>query len=500
MINISMETVFYALLGIPIASSIVIWALARGQNRVFLYLLHTVATIATATAGLVAISFVIGGERYTAFNDMLLFDSISGVFVTVISVVGLFINLYSIRYFSWEMDKGVTSFRDARTFFSLSHLFAFTMLLSVTANNIALLWVAIEATTLSSVFLVALYRNKKATEGGWKYIVICSIGLAFALYGTILLYSSSYEVIGDAHQAMLWTSLMDHAQELHPDMLKIIFVFMVIGFGTKAGLAPMHTWLPDAHAEAPSPASAMLSDILLKCSIAAIIRYYAVIGRSPVGFEYVQIIMLIVGLLSIVIASLFILRQHDIKRMFAYHSTEHLGIIATGLGFGGPLGMFAMLFHVMNHSLTKALAFCVTGNLSHIYGTRDMRRMGGLVRIAPITAALLAVAIFSLAGVPPLAIFTSEFYTAWAGFEASQYFAVAVYLAGLAIVFFGLVSHFNEVSFGKPNGEVVHGREVGMGANLPLIAFAILICLAGILAPDCWLTLLRNAASEILGS
>jgi len=486
------------LLLIPFAASICIWLAARGNNRVLLYMLHLIATVATSVVGIGCVAYVVKGGSFTALNDFLLFDSISGVFVLAISVIGLLVNLYSIKYISWAMDKGEIAFSDARLFFSLSHVFVFTMLLSVLSNNIILMWVAIEATTLSSVFIVSLYKNKRAVEGGWKYVIICSIGLAFALYGTVLMYSSAYHIIGDAHKAMLWTSLVEYSKGFDPDLMKIIFVFIVIGYGTKAGLAPMHTWLPDAHAEGPAPASAFLSAVLLKCAMAGIIRFYVAMNSIADVAQFMQSIMLIVGLISIIIAGMFIMRQHDIKRTFAYHSVENIGIIAVAMAFGGATGFFAMFFHILTHSATKALAFCTTGNLQEIYGTRDTSGMGGLVRIAPLTAVLLGVAMFSLAGMPPLAMFTSEFYTVVAGIEGKQYFAVALFLIGLAVVFYGLVHHFNDIVFGKERGKVVHRGEVSMGANLPLIAMAVIICVIGIAPPESLLELLKNAAAIVV--
>lgn len=488
------------LLIIPFAASAVIWLAARGNNKAFLYTLHLIATVATSVVGLGCVAHVVNGQSFMALNDFLLFDSISGVFVLAISVIGLLVNLYSIKYISWAMEKDEISFADARLFFSLSHGFVFTMLLSVLSNNIVLMWVAIEATTLSSVFIVSLYKNRRAVEGGWKYVIICSIGLAFALYGTVLMYSSAYHIIGDAHKAMLWTSLVANASSFDPDLMKIIFVFIIIGYGTKAGLAPMHTWLPDAHAEGPAPASALLSAILLKCAMAGIIRFYVVMNNIADVNHFMQQIMIIVGIGSIIVAGMFILRQHDIKRTFAYHSVENIGIIAVAMAFGGKTGFFAMFFHILTHSATKALAFCTTGNLQHIYGTRDTRGMGGLIRVAPVTAIMLAIAMFSLAGMPPLAMFTSEFYTVVAGIEAKHYIAVALFLIGLSIVFYGLVHHFNDIVFGKERGNVVNRGEVSIAANLPLIGMALIICVIGVAPPESLLELLKNAAAIVLNN
>jgi len=487
------------LLLVPLCGSAVIWLVGQTKSKSLLYWIHGLISVATSVLGFAAVSTVVEGKTYTVLNKYLLLDPLGGVFITIISLTGLLVNLYSIKYIDWELKEGKIAHRDAVLYFSLVHLFIFTMILSVVSNNIIIMWAAVDATTLSSVFLVALYKNKRATEAGWKYIVICSIGLAFALYGSVLMYGLASSIIGNAHEAMLWTSLMQHAKFLDPDVMKIIFVLVLLGYGTKAGLAPNYVWLPDAHSEGPSPVSALLSAVLLKCAMAAIVRFYAIAGNSPLGFSFPNHLLLSLGVLSILIAGLFILKQADIKRLFAYSSVENLGVIAFGLGVGGPLGIFAALFHALNHSITKALAFCSTGNLYEIYGTRDMTKMGGLVRIAPITTFLIATAIFSLMGTPPLAVFTSEFFTIKAGLGTSKFFPVVFFLVGLAIVFTGLISHFNEILFGTPRSTLKRDKEVGITANLPLIVLAFLVFTVGILAPDWWINLLKGAVKVVNG-
>ncbi|NKQ41494.1 MAG: hydrogenase 4 subunit F [Sulfurovum sp.] len=492
----SIQFLMILVLVVPLGFAALLWFLPTDEKK--LGLVHLIGSIASSVVALMIISNVLDGERYFVFGDILFIDSLGGVFLTLIAVTGVLINMYSVKYMQWEVKKGDIGVKDVKLFYVLSHIFLFTMTLSVLANNMAVMWAAVEATTLSSVFMVALHKGKRSTESGWKYIVICSIGLAFALYATILLYGAGHAVIGDGHNAMLWTSLMDNAKLIDPDALKLVFVFALIGYGTKAGLAPTHTWLPDVHSEGPSPASAMLSAVLLKCAMLAIIRFYGLVGNSMVGFEYVQNLMLIISLITIFVAALFILRQHDVKRMFAYHSVEHIGIIAFGFGIGGPLGIFAGLFHSLTHSLTKALAFCASGNIIKIYGTRDMRKMGGLVKVAPVTAVLFGIAICSLAGVPPLAIFASEFMMIKAGLGIGQYVAVALFIIGLAIVFIGIFSHFNDIMFGEPKGEIL-SKEVELSANLPLIALAVLVIVFGIFSIDSWISLLNNATKIVVG-
>jgi len=492
----NIQILLLLILIVPIGVSIAIWFTKKEFKT--LSTMHLVGAILEAILGLSVVYSVVNGETYFIFDQMIFIDAVGGVFVTLIAITGLLVNIYSVKYMKWELEGNHITERDARLFFSLSHLFIFTMTFSVLANNIALMWVAIEATTLSSVFMVALYKGKKSTESGWKYIVICSIGLAFALYATVLLYSAGFAVIQDSHSTMLWTTLMAHAKEINPDALKLIFVFALIGFGTKAGLAPTHTWLPDVHSEGPAPASAMLSGILLKCALLGLVRYYAIVGNSMLGFEFVQSIMLISGLLTVFIAALFLIRQHDVKRMFAYHSIAHMGVIAVGLGFGGVLGIFAALFHSIAHSFTKALAFCVTGNIQKIYGTRDMTKMGGMIRIAPITAILFGIAVCSLVGVPGFAIFVSEFYIIQEAISTGSYIPVALFIIGLIIIFIADFSHFNLATFGESKTKVLC-NEVEIGANAPLIALAALIIIFGIFTVDIWVTLLNNAVKIIIG-
>lgn len=484
------------LLAVPLLSSVLIWV--TPSNFKISSTLHIIGSVLMSIISFYAVSMVITGKTFFAYDQLLFIDPVGGVFITLIALVGLLIAFYAVPYMKWELEKKEVNEKEVKLFFALYQLFIFTMLFSLVANNIALMWAAIEATTLSSVFMVALYKNKRATESGWKYIIICSVGLAFSLYATVLMYGVGYSVLHNGHEAMLWSSLMAHAKELNPDALKLVFIIALIGFGTKAGLAPMHTWLPDVHSEGPSPTSAILSAILLKCAIAAIIRYYSIVGNSFVGFSYVQMLCLIVGLLSIFIAAFFIIRQKDIKRMFAYHSVEHVGIIATAFGIGGPLGVFAGLFHSLAHSLSKALAFCASGNVIKVYGTRDMEKMGGLIKISPISAVLLGIAIFSLIGSPLLAVFVSEFMIVKVGIFMAKYFQIALFLLGIAIIFIAVLEHYNMVAFSKPRGEVVTDK-IGLSANLPLMALALLIFFFGVYEYQDWFSLLHNAVNIILG-
>ncbi|WP_228568938.1 proton-conducting transporter transmembrane domain-containing protein [Campylobacter sputorum] len=444
---------------------------------------------------LCAVGLVVKNGYISYFNEFLFLDSLGAIFLSLIAITGFLVNLYMSSYMKWEIEAKHITLRQLKNYFSLTFIFTFTMTLSVVCNNIAFMWAAIEATTLSSVFLVALNKDKKSTESGYKYIVICSIGLAFALYATILLYcAGNNNISGDS---MLFTNLLKNAGNLNQDALKLIFIFALIGFGTKAGLVPTHTWLPDVHAQGPAPTSALLSGILLKCAMLGLIKYYAIVGKG-IGFDFVQTIMVVSGLITLFVAGFFLIRQHDVKRMFAYHSIVHMGVIAFGLGVGSFIGIFAAIFHCMAHSFTKALAFCITGNMAKIYGTKDMTKMGSMIKMAPLTTVLFGISICSLVGVPGFAIFVSEFWIFKAAALNSQYILMILFAIALAIIFIADFSHFFLASFGKVNGEVKYAKEMTLAENLSLILLALLVISFGIWQFDVFMELINNSVKIIM--
>lgn len=457
--------------------------------------LHIAFSMVMSAILLSAVGKVVNAETLSTFHNYIFLDSLGAIFLSLIAITGLLVNVYATTYMKWELEDGHINLKEVKNYFALSFIFIWTMSLSVLCNNIAFMWAAIEATTLASVFLVAVKKDKKSTESGYKYIVLCSIGLAFALYATILLFSAANGKIDG--EAMLYTNLLENAHSIDSMALKLVFIFALIGFGTKAGLAPTHTWLPDVHAEGPAPTSALLSGVLLKCAMLGLIRYYAIVANG-VGFDFVQTVMVISATLTLFISAFFLIRQHNVKRMFAYHSVAHMGVIAFGLGVGGAIGLFAALFHCVAHSFTKALAFCSTGNIARIYGTKDMSKMGGMIRIAPLTAVLFGIAICSLVGVPGFAIFVSEFLIFKAAAIGEQYLLMGIFAVALAIIFIADFSHFFLATFGKVEGEVVHNSEMKLGENLPLIVLAILIVAFGIWQFDSFTFLLDTSVKSIM--
>ncbi|WP_169777239.1 hydrogenase 4 subunit F [Campylobacter mucosalis] len=483
------------LLIIPLAGALLLMLAPKSYG--FLSSLHIGVSAVTSFALFVNIAKVLSGGTFYAHENFLFLDSLGAVFLVLIAVTGFLVNLYSTTYMKWELEGGHIDLCTLKKYYALSHVFIFTMSLSVVCNNVAFMWAAIEATTLASVFLVAVQKDKKSTESGYKYIVLCSIGLAFALYATILLYSATFANVGNGESSMLYTTIMAHAKELNSDAAKLIFIFALIGFGTKAGLAPTHTWLPDVHAQGPAPISALLSGVLLKCAMLALFRYYAIVSGA-IGFEFTQNVMLISGTITLFVSAFFLMRQHDVKRMFAYHSIAHMGVIAFALGVGGVYGIMAAIFHCLAHSFTKALAFCSTGNIARIYGHKDMSKMGGMIKIAPITTIMFGAAVCSLVGVPAFAIFVSEFLVFKEAILSGQFIAVALFAIALTIIFIADFSHFNMSSFGTAKGEIVHNKEMSWYENLPLIVLCALIIIFGVWHVDSFYTLVDTGVKIIM--
>ena len=310
-------------------------------------------------------------------------------------------------YLDDYVDRGVISPRRLSRFFVLFHLFLLAMIVATMANSLGVLWVAIEGTTLATTFLIAFFRKREGLEAGWKYLILCSVGIALALFGTVLTYYSSVRILGDESTALNVTKLLEVANQLDPHVLKLAFIFLFVGYGTKIGLAPMHAWVPEAYSEAPAPVTAMLAGVLETVAVYAVLRSKAIMDQAlPLAFT--GNLLMLFGLISFVVATFFILIQHDYKRLFAYSSVEHMGLAMIGVGVGGPLGTFGGLFHLLNHALAKALAFFAAGNVHRRYATREIIEVRGLASIQPITAVAMLVAGLALVGMPPFSMFASE--------------------------------------------------------------------------------------------
>ncbi len=439
------------------------------------------------------------GQGPVAFASGLLYvDALSALVFLIVGLVGFSALLYSIDYMGRDGSPHPTPVPRLRRYYAFVLLFLLTMYLVLEADNLGLLWIALEATTLVSALLVAHYGTRRAQEASWKYLILCSAGLAFALFGTLLLYLASVRTLGASASGLDWTTLLAAAPRLDPGLVRLALIFLFVGYGTKAGLAPLHTWLPDAHSEAPTPVSALLSGALLNCAMYALIRIDALTRPLP-GFDLNSALFLVFGLLSVFLAALFLYTQRDLKRLLAYSSVENMGIISLGLAFGGAIGVFGSLLQMLNHATTKAALFLLGGSLAVAAGTKDLEKIQGTLAALPATGLLLLVSGLAIAGVPPFSLFSSEFLIVSAGFSGGDPVAAALLLTALGLVFGGLLIQLLRVLLGAPHHPFGPPLRATVGLSLAvgvLVAFAVGL---GLVLPDPLLHLLRAAARVVTG-
>jgi hydrogenase-4 component F len=420
-------------------------SLLMRQRRAIEVLQCLQAGILPAAAALIAEQVIVTGE--VSMGSYLQADALSAWLDLIVGIVGSTGTLYAVGYMGEEMDRAHLSMRRYTQFFCLFDLYLAAMLLAVNLENIATMWIAIEGSTLSAALLIGFDRTKAALEAGWKYMILSSVGIALALFGTILVYYSSEHVLGVSIEALRWSQLYRVAEGLDPAAIKLAFIFALIGYGTKAGVAPMHTWLPDAHAEAPTPVSAMLSANMLTLAVYAILRFKAVTDRT-VGPEFAGHLIVGLALLSLAVSATFILVQRDYKRLFAYSSIEHIGIALLGFGIGG-LGVFAGAWHLINHALAKSTAFYGAGLVFLRHNHKVLDRVTGLLGQMPVAGSAILVAGVALAGMPPFGLFTSEVLIA-AGAYTVRPEAAYVFLTLLALAFATLLYQVLRIAFGAP--------------------------------------------------
>lgn len=465
------------------------------QARQLVTVVHLLGITVLLLVSLSLVWQVYQNGEILAIHNWLHLDSLSALFLAILGIIGFITGVYSMGYMRHEVNSGEITIPTLCYYYGFFQLFLFTMLLVITSNNLILMWAAIEATTLSSAFLVGLYGQRSSLEAAWKYIIICTVGVAFGLYGTILVYANAASVMSEPGNAIFWTEVLKHAGELDSTLMHLAFIFILIGFGTKTGLFPMHAWLPDAHSEAPSPTSALLSAVLLNCALLVIVRYYIIISAA-IGTEFPRQLLLVFGMLSVAVAAFLILVQRDMKRLLAYSSVENMGLIAVALGIGGPLGILAALLHTLNHSLAKTLLFCGSGNVLLKYGTRDMDAVKGIMRVAPLTGALLAGGALALGGMPPFNIFLSEFMTVSAGISAGYLWLIIALLILLTIVLAGLVRMVAGTVLGS-SPEAVSKGELGILTTAPMVLLLALMLVMGTHIPQPVIQLLENATTVV---
>lgn len=452
-------------------------------------------TLVLVTSLLTVRALLISGPLF-GLGNWLHVDALSAIFLLIVSVVGFLVGLYSVGYTRHDIQTGELNDPRLSTYYGLFNLFLFTMLLVVTANNIIMMWVAVEATTLGSAFLVGTYGHRSSLEAAWKYVIICTVGVAFGLYGTILVYSDALNVMRVPGNAVLWTEIVRNAHALDPVLIKMAFVFVLVGFGTKAGLFPMHTWLPDAHSEAPSPVSAMLSGVLLSCALLVIFRF-ATIANLAVGPSFSQTLFLVFGIVSVAAAAFFMYVQRDIKRLLAYSSMENIGLIVLAFGLGGPAGIFAGLLQTINHSLVKALMFCTSGNILIKYRSRSLDQVRGMLQAIPMTGLMMIVGALALVGIPPFNIFMSKLLIVVAGVSAGYTWLMVVCLLLLLVVFAAFFRVLASTLFGEKPAEVTSG-EANWLTLFPGVVMLLMILAFGLFVPPQLMILLRGASGLVL--
>lgn len=495
------SSMLLALVACPLALSVIMAIIPKTASRVVFELCHLVsAVVVLAGSVLVALPVFTAGGEIWALDPWFHVDALGALFVLIIGLIGFCVAVYSVGLVRQLTDDGKYGPSQVKQYYAFYSLFLFTMLLAATTNNIIIMWAAIEATTLASALLVALKNTHHALEATWKYIMVCTAGVAFGLFGTLLIYANAADVITDPHMAAFISGIMPEADKLDPAIVRLAFAFIVIGFGTKAEVFPMHTWMPDTLSQAPGSISALLSGVVLKCSMLIIIRFDMLASRA-IGGDFPHLLLLIVGVCSIVFSSFALFAQKDIKRKLAYSSCENAGVIMLCLGIGGPLGIAAALLHSMFHGLAKSLCFCLTENVEHAFGTRDLTQIKGIVERAPITAALMVVGFLALAGFPPFAMFISEFMTFVAAFAAgSPWWLVVIVALALTVAISGLTRVVITSVFGKTLHEPVdtEHRESSAWMLVPEIVLAVCIAWFGIATPAPIVRGVENAVSIVL--
>ncbi len=410
-------------------------------------------------------------------SELIIIDDFNIFLIILTTFVGFTTSIFSASYLAHEIGTGRLTPSFLRFYHAMYQALMGAMSAALVANNIGLMWVGVEVATLSTVMMVGIYRTPEAIEAAWKYFILGSVGIGLAFFGTILVYLVAQEVVGDGLPAMSWDLLVKSAPRLDPRLLSLAFVFLLVGYGTKVGLAPFHAWLPDAHAEGPTPISAVLSGLLLNVALYALLRFKMVLAGNPSAID-VGSIMVALGLVSLVFAAFMLYPRRDIKRLFAYSSIEHMGIAAFAFGMGGPLANFAGLLHMTMHSLIKSGIFFAVGHIAQVKGTQRIAAISGLSVTHPALAVLFSVGVIAIAGLPPFGMFTSEFMLVSSTF-ARQPLLSLVLVAGLLVAFGALIMRLQDIVFGEPTGKA----NPAQASYVPAFMHLILVLVAGLWLP-----------------
>jgi hydrogenase-4 component F len=475
-------------LGFPLLGGLVLalvghWPRARDVNVVF--------SLGTFIAACFMTAHVIANGPQTVWDQQFFIDPLNVFLVTLTAFVSLTTAIFSRPYMRVEQDRGKMTPPRMRLYHSMYQLFNFTMLLALLTNNMGILWVAMEAATLTTVLLVSLYRTPASLEAAWKYFILCGVGIAQALFGTILLYFAAEKLLGAGGGALLWTELDAVKSQLEPTVLSLAFVFLLVGYGTKVGLVPLHNWLPDAHAEGPTPVSAVLSGLLLNVALYAVVRCKVLVEGS-VQTSFARELMMGFGLLSVVVAAFLLSRQKDIKRLFAYSSIEHMGIITFAFGMGGPIANFAGLLHMTVHSLTKSAIFFTVGHATQKTGTQIMENIRGLITTSPMLGWGLILGTLAILGMPPFGVFASEFLILITAMREHPW-ATPFLLGALGLAFAAVFSKVQPMVFGETSAKRLPVRP----AMIPVYVHLAIVLMLGLWIPPFLAEWYRQAARLI---
>jgi len=480
------------LLGSPLLGAVVLALYGHRERAAEFNAAFSVLTFLSAAA---LTERVIEHGPLRVLHQQFFVDSLNVFLVALTAFVGMTTAIFSRPYMRIERDHGRVSAAGLRLYHSMYQMFCFTMLIVLTTNNLGIMWVAMEAATLTTVLLVALYRTHASLEAAWKYFILCGVGIAQALFGTILVYFAAEKVLGPGVNSLLWTHLDAVKGSLEPTVMSIAFVFLLVGYGTKVGLVPLHNWLPDAHAEGPTPVSAVLSGLLLNVALYALIRCKVITDGSLVevgGMPFASSLMMGFGLLSVVVAAFFLSRQRDIKRMFAYSSIEHMGLITFAFGMGGPVASFAGLLHMTVHSLTKSAIFFAVGHAAQKTGTQLMEDIRGLIRINPTVGWGLMLGTVAILGMPPFGVFASEFLILTQAIALHPW-AAPILLGALGVAFAAIFGKVQPMVFGDTTAR----RLPHPPALLPVFTHLAIVLLLGLYMPPYLAGWYRQAARLI---
>jgi hydrogenase-4 component F len=475
-------------LGLPLAGAAL---LALLGHRPVAPTVNVAVSLATFLAAAALTARVVTEGPFLVLDRQFFVDPFNVFLVALTAFVGFTTAIFSRPYMRIEEEHKRLTVARLRLYHSMFQLFNFTMLLALLTNNMGILWVAMEAATLTTVLLVSLYRTPASLEAAWKYFILCGVGIALALFGTILLYFAAEKLLGAGGGALLWTELNDVRGDLEPRVLSIAFVFLLVGYGTKVGLVPLHNWLPDAHAEGPTPVSAVLSGLLLNVALYAVVRCKVLVDGALPG-AFAKNLMIGFGLVSVVVAAFLLLRQRDIKRLFAYSSIEHMGIITFAFGLGGPVANFAGLLHMTVHSLTKSAIFFAAGHAAQKTGTQLMEHIRGLVTISPVVGWGLVLGTLAILGMPPFGVFASEFLILTTAMRELAW-STPFLLIALGVAFAAVFSKVQPMVFGETTAVRLPVRP----AMMPVFVHLALVLMLGLWIPPFLAEWYRSAARLI---